>query len=356
MGINEKYMQRCIELARFGAGYVSPNPMVGCVIVSNRKIIGEGFHQNYGDAHAEVNAINSVKDQELLRESTLYVSLEPCSHYGKTPPCSDLIVSKKIPRVVIGSADPNKEVAGRGIKRLMDSGIDVTVGTLEAECRELNKRFFTFHKKNRPYIILKWAQTLDGFIDINRDKSQYGKPTWITGELSRRLVHKMRAEEDAIMIGTTTAERDNPSLTVYRWSGRNPVRVVIDNSLRLPENIKLFDNTSPTLIFNSVKTGTIDKTDFVRIDFSQNVVPRIVNELYKRGIQSVIIEGGKQLLQSFINVDLWDEAHLFVADKIFYNGVPAPRILGEVVSETMLDSDLFKVIRNPQQADGSSEI
>ena len=346
MAANEKYMLRCIELARLGAGNVAPNPMVGCVIVCNGKIIGEGFHQNYGGPHAEVNAINSVKNQELLKQSTLYVSLEPCTHFGKTPPCSDLIISKNIPEVFIGTIDSFSEVSGRGVEQLKHAGLNVTVGIIEQECRELNKRFFTFHEKKRPYIILKWAQTLDGFIDINRNKQQFGKPTWVIGELARRLVHKIRAEEDAIMVGTTTAERDNPSLTVYNWSGRNPIRIVPDNSLRLPQNFKLFDNNSKTIVFNSKTSETKNNTEYSKIDFDKNIIPQILKDLYTREIQSVVIEGGKQLLESFINENLWDEAHLFVGDKFFFSGIEAPRLTGELVSETWLDSDRLKIFRN----------
>lgn len=339
-------MLRCIELAKLGAGSVSPNPMVGCVIVCHGKIIGEGFHQCFGEPHAEVNAINSVKNQELLKQSTLYVSLEPCSHFGKTPPCSVLIISKNIPEVIIGILDPFDEIAGRGVEHLKRAGVNVTVGLLEQECFELNKRFFTFHEKKRPYIFLKWAQTLDGFIDINRNKPLFGEPTWITGETARRLVHKIRSEEDAIMIGTITAEKDNPSLTVYNWQGRNPVRIVLDKSLRLPKTLKLFDNSSKTIVFNSQKSGNENKTDFIKIDFGKTVIPQILNELYLREIQSVIIEGGKQLLESFIKENLWDEAFIFIGNKFFHEGIEAPRLTGMVHSETHLDNDWLKIIRN----------
>ena len=245
---DEKFMLRCHDLARLGIARTAPNPMVGCVIVLDEKIIGEGYHRKCGEAHAEVNAINSVSNHELLKKSTLYVSLEPCSHYGKTPPCTDLIISKKIPRVVIGCVDSFSEVSGRGIKKLKQAGCDVIVGVLENESRELNKRFFTFNEKKRPYIILKWAQTLDGFIDIIRTDENQIAPTWISNEHSRMLVHKWRSHEDAIMVGTNTAEKDNPSLNVRDWDGKNPLRVVLDRQLRLNEKLNLFNNKIQTII------------------------------------------------------------------------------------------------------------
>ncbi|NQU88598.1 MAG: bifunctional diaminohydroxyphosphoribosylaminopyrimidine deaminase/5-amino-6-(5-phosphoribosylamino)uracil reductase RibD [Mariniphaga sp.] len=343
---HEKYMQRCIELARLGVGFVSPNPMVGCVIVHKGKIIGEGYHQKCGDAHAEVNAINSVKNQNLLTESTLFVSLEPCAHQGKTPPCTDLIIRKKIQNVVIGTIDPFSEVAGKGIEKFKNAGIDISLGIFESECRELNKRFFTYYEKKRPYVILKWAQTLDGFIDFNRDENQHGEPTWISGELARRLVHKIRSEEDAILVGTNTAEKDNPSLTVYNWTGRNPSRILIDKSLRLPQNLKLFDNTSHTYIFNSIKSLTKKNTHYFKIDFTQDIIPQILQEFKQLEIQSVIVEGGKQLLQSFIDSNLWDEAHVYMGNQLFQNGITAPNIKGKLVFEDRLDSDWIKVLYN----------
>ena len=234
-------MKRCLELAQKGAGNVSPNPMVGCVIVYSDTIIGEGYHEKYGEAHAEVNAINAVENTDLLQKSTLYVSLEPCAHYGLTPPCSDLIIEKKIPNVVIGTIDSFAKVAGKGIEKMKKAGIDVQVGILEKECRAINKRFFTFYEKKRPYIFLKWAETTDGFIDFDRSKTEYGEPSWITGEKALVRVHQMRATEDAILVGTNTALKDNPSLTVRNCEGKNPVRLVIDNKLRLPKDLKLFD-------------------------------------------------------------------------------------------------------------------
>jgi diaminohydroxyphosphoribosylaminopyrimidine deaminase / 5-amino-6-(5-phosphoribosylamino)uracil reductase len=237
-GIEEKFMTRALELAQLGIGNVAPNPMVGCVIVHQGKIIGEGYHHEYGKAHAEVNAINSVKNHQLLPESTLYVTLEPCSHFGKTPPCADLIIREKIPNVVIGTIDPFSRVAGTGIEKLQNAGCKVEVGILKEKCQEVNRRFFTFHKKKRPYIILKWAQTEDGFIDIDRSIEHFGQPTWITNDLSRIAVHKMRSEESAILVGTNTAQKDNPSLTVRDWYGSHPLRLVIDRNLRLPSGLE----------------------------------------------------------------------------------------------------------------------
>ncbi len=346
--MDKRYMFRCIELARLGAGNVAPNPMVGCVIVSDGKIIGEGFHQQYGQAHAEVNAIRSVSNAALLKNSTLYVSLEPCAHHGLTPPCSDLIVEKQIPRVVIGTVDPFSAVAGKGIEKLKKAGIEVEVGMLENECRELNKRFFTFHEKTRPYIILKWAQTIDGFIDRERGTEDFGQPTWITGELAQRLVHKIRSEEAAILVGTNTAEKDNPSLTVRYWCGKNPVRLVTDNHLRLPKNLHLFDQTAPTLVFNSVKNEEEENISFVKIDFSQNIIPQILQELHSRRILSVLVEGGKQLLESFIEAGLWDEALVFTGPKFFYRGIKAPHLEGKLIASETFDSDqLFVFLNEP---------
>jgi diaminohydroxyphosphoribosylaminopyrimidine deaminase / 5-amino-6-(5-phosphoribosylamino)uracil reductase len=346
METNEKYILRCLELARLGAGTVAPNPMVGCVIVCGGKIIGEGFHQKYGEAHAEVNAVNSVSQPELLKESTLYVSLEPCAHHGLTPPCSDLIVEKQIPQVVIGTVDPFSEVAGKGIEKLRKSGIKVEVGILENECRELNKRFFTFHEKKRPYIILKWAQTPDGFIDIDRSRENFGEPTWITGDLALRLVHKIRSEEGAILVGTNTAEKDNPSLTVRHWAGKNPLRAVVDRNLRLSKNLNLFDGSLKTLVFNSVKEEEADATVWVKINFRENSIPALLNELHRRKVLSVIVEGGKQLLESFISAGLWDEAHVFTGNKFFYSGIRAPEFTGTLTASEQLDTDWLNVFRN----------
>ena len=339
-------MQRCLELAKKGAGNVSPNPMVGCVIVHNGEIIGEGYHEKFGENHAEVNAINSVVNQKLLKDSVLYVTLEPCAHYGLTPPCSNLIVEKNIPKVVVGTIDPFTEVAGKGIEQMKNAGIDVQLGMLETECREINKRFFTFHEKRRPYIFLKWAQTSDGFIDMVRNADQYGQPIWITGEEALKRVHQMRAEEDAIMVGTTTALKDNPGLTVRYVPGKNPVRVVLDNGLRLPKNLNVFDTSAPTLIYNSVKNEIAGNLTFIKIDFKENVPIQILNNLYQQNIQSVIIEGGKILIESFMRAGLWDEAFVFEGDKKFNSGVEAPKTPERLVHFEILGKDELYVFHN----------
>lgn len=339
-------MTRCLHLARLGAGSVSPNPMVGSVIVRGEKIIGEGFHQKHGEAHAEVNAINAVTNQELLKESTLFVTLEPCAHHGLTPPCSDLIVEKQIPHVVIGTVDPFSEVAGKGIEKLMHAGIKVEVGILENECRELNKRFFTFHEKGRPYIILKWAQTLDGFIDQKRTSENFGQPSWITGSLALRLVHKIRSEEDAILVGTVTAEKDNPSLTVRHWSGRNPWRLLLDNKLRLSQTLNLFDHPEKTIVFNSVKNATKKNIEYVKIDFSEHLIPQLLDQLHHKNILSVVVEGGRQLLETFVSSGLWDEAHIFIGNKFFYQGILSPSFHGTLISEESFDQDKLYIFRN----------
>ena len=333
MKVEEKYMQRSLELAEMGMGHVAPNPMVGCVIVHDGKIIGEGYHRKYGEAHAEVNAVNAVKDESLLRDATLYVTLEPCAHYGKTPPCSDLIIQKQIPRVVVGTVDPFAKVAGLGIQKMKDAGIEVTVGCLQDECRELNRRFFTFHQKKRPYVILKWAQTIDGFLDIDRSVEDFGQPTWITNNLARIAVHKFRAGETAIMVGTNTAQKDDPTLTVRDWEGANPLRVVLDRSMRLRLSLKLFDQSVPTLVFSEETVPAKRNLDYVQIDFSGNVVDEVLEELYRRDIQSLIVEGGAKLLTSFVELNLWDEAQVYVGERFFHNGVKAPLLTGEPLAE-----------------------
>jgi diaminohydroxyphosphoribosylaminopyrimidine deaminase/5-amino-6-(5-phosphoribosylamino)uracil reductase len=339
-------MKRCLELAQTGAGSVSPNPMVGCVIVHNNNIIGEGYHEKYGEPHAEVNAINAVKNTALLAESTLYVSLEPCAHFGLTPPCSDLIIEKKIPQVVIGTIDSFAKVAGKGIERMLKAGIEVQLGVKENECREINKRFFTFHEKRRPFVILKWAETNDGFIDSDRSENELGKPNWITGEKALLRVHQMRAVEDAILVGTNTALNDNPSLTVRHCEGRNPVRIVIDNHLRLPESLNLFDGTVKTFVFNSIKNEETENIEFIKIDFDKRLIQHILKNLYQRNIQSLIVEGGKLLLDSFITAGLWDEAFRFIGNKDFKNGIEAPNISGNPVFSETIDNDSLFIYKN----------
>ena len=318
-----QYMSRCLQLARNGADFVAPNPMVGAVIVCDDKIIGEGYHRRYGEAHAEPNAINSVQDKSLLKRSTLYVSLEPCSHYGKTPPCADLIVSCGIPRVIVGALDPNPKVAGNGIAKLQQAGIDVSYGILAEECRELNKHFFTFQEKKRPYISLKWAQTRDGFIDYKR-KNAEKQPLTVSNELSKMLVHKQRAEHQAILIGTNTAVLDNPTLTVRHWQGQNPVRIVIDRNGRISEKANLFDGSVQTIVYTEKTMANKENLEFVRLNFDENILKNILQNIYEHNINSVLVEGGAQTINAFIRQNIWDEASVEIAPFKIGNGVLAP--------------------------------
>ena len=345
MNNHEDYIARCIELAKNGFGTTYPNPMVGSVIVYNGEIIGEGWHQKAGEPHAEVNAIRSVKDPSLLDKATIYVSLEPCSHFGKTPPCCDLIIQNKIPNVVIGTVDSNIKVAGNGIKRLQEAGANVIVGILEKECYELNQRFFTFHEKKRPYIILKWAETQDGFIAPLQKEEQ--KPVWITNINSRQLVHKWRTEEQAILVGTQTVIDDNPKLNARDWEGNNPVRVVIDQNHRIPKTAHVFDNQIKTIVFSNKKsTLSLENTIFEVIDFQQNIVQQIVDKLYQHQIQSVIVEGGAQTLQTFIDANLWDEARVFIGNCTFEKGVKAPIMNTSPFKQEKIGTDELLIIRN----------
>ncbi len=339
-------MSRCLDLAKQALGNAQPNPMVGSVIVHNNKIIGEGYHKKCGEAHAEVNAINSVKDKSLLENSTLYVNLEPCAHYGKTPPCSDLIIENNIPRVVIGCVDSFSEVSGKGIEKLKKAGCDVIVGVLEEESRDLNRRFFTFHEKKRPYIILKWAQTLDGFIDFKRDAGSEAKPMWITNAISKALVHKWRSEEDGIIVGTNTAELDNPALNVREWKGKNPVRMVVDQYLALSNDLSLFDNTVKTLVFTEKKKQPDTNIEYIKVEFGDNLIQEMLKQLYKRDIQSLIVEGGEKFLIHFIKQGIWDEARIFIGNKIFHDGVKAPKIEGKVISEDTIGDSKLLLYRN----------
>ncbi len=336
--IKQKYILRCFELALKGMGNTSPNPLVGCVIVYNDNIIGEGYHQQYGKAHAEVNAINAVVDKSLLKDSTLYVNLEPCVHHGKTPPCVDLILKYNIPNIVIANSDPFEKVNGGGIDKLKALGCKVYVEICKDEGRFLNRRFFTFHEKKRPYIILKWAQTLDGFIDVDRSNKNSRYKYWITNDKCRMLVHKWRSEESAIMIGANTALNDNPQLNVREWVGKNPVRIVIDENNCLNTNLNIFDGSVETLIF-SPKKLKIPNTEFIEIDFAKPIIPQIINVLFERNIISVIIEGGKMLLTSFIENNIWDEARVLVGNKEFTKGVKAPSLLLDYDETLKLDED-----------------
>jgi len=337
---DSQYMRRALELAALGRGHVSPNPMVGCVIVHDGKIIGEGFHQKYGEAHAEVNAVNAVKDESLLPESTAYVTLEPCAHHGKTPPCADLLVSKNIKRVVIACRDSFDQVDGKGIDKLEKAGIEVSVGILEEEALELNRRFFTSIQKERPYVILKWAQTTDGFVAHSNYDSK-----WISNAYSRQLVHKWRTEEDAILVGKNTAIHDNPSLTAREWEGRNPTRVLLDSNLELSKETSLFSSEAPTLIFNAIKDEKDQHLEWVKTDM--NNPWSVLRKLHERKIQSVIVEGGSLVLNSFINENCWDEARVFISNQTFEEGIKAPEIgLTPFSKETIFDDQLL-TYRNP---------
>ena len=325
---DEKYMARCIQLARCGQNHAAPNPMVGAVIVADGRIIGEGYHIRCGEAHAEVNAVRSVRpeDEKLLKQSTIYVSLEPCSHYGKTPPCADLIITCGIPRVVVGCVDPFSEVSGRGIRKLRDAGINVTVGVLEKECLALNRRFIINHTEKRPYVILKWAQSSDGFIDRHRSSSDE-PPVVFSNAHTSMLVHRQRAGVQAIMVGRRTALLDNPSLTVRRWPGESPLRVVLDRELSLPETLHLFDGTVPTLVFTAhTNYPHREGVEYVTLDFAQPVIPQVLTELYARRIQSILVEGGSTLVQGFIQAQAWDEVHIEIAPITLGDGVKAPTL------------------------------
>jgi len=339
------YIKRCIKLAKNGLGTTYPNPMVGCVVVYNQKIIGEGWHKKAGYPHAEVNAINSVKNKEFLKQSTIYVGLEPCSHFGKTPPCTDLILKHKIPRVVIGTIDPFAEVRGNGVAKLQKAGIEVKVGVLEQECNELNKRFFTFHQKKRPYIVLKWAQTQNGFVAPLRKNKQ--KPTWISNEFSRQLVHKWRSEEQAILVGTNTVLSDNPKLNLREWAGQNPIKIVLDKELKIPKNYSIYQSNEKTIfITEKNQPQTTENIIFETIDFQNNRNKQILEVLHKHQIQSVIIEGGTRVLDSFIKDNLWDEARVFVSDVFFENGIKAPDFNFRPISKTPIQYDVFYLFLN----------
>ncbi len=344
--IHETYMHRCLDLALQGLGLVAPNPLVGAVIMHEGLIIGEGFHHNFGGPHAEVHAVNSVQDKSLLKRSVLYVNLEPCSHTGKTPPCADMIIRCGIPEVVVGSSDPNPLVSGRGLIKLRQAGVKVTEGILKKECIELNRRFFTFHTLKRPYIIMKWAQTSDGFIDVIREKPGIQEPVWISNEISRMLVHKWRSEEQAILVGTQTAVMDNPHLNVREWPGNSPVRLVIDRNLRLPKSLHVFDNNSPTIIFNNIRDLTEGNTKYVRLDAGPDFPVHMLNYLYENGIQSVLVEGGRKIIDSFVQADAWDEARVFKGMLQFGAGVQAPDISGFRAEEYYIRKDLLLLYRN----------
>jgi len=341
MNSDKQFMYRCIELAKMGKGQVAPNPLVGAVIVLNDKIIGEGYHHRRGEAHAEVNAVNSVEDQSCLSKATIYVSLEPCSHFGKTPPCADLLVHHNFKRVVIGCTDTFDQVSGKGVEKLRNVGIEVEIGVLEKECRELNKHFFTFHEKKRPFVMLKWAESTNGFIDSHN--STDGSITWISVPEIKSLVHKWRSEHMSILVGRKTVESDNPLLNVREVEGKNPIRIVIDSQAKLEGNYAIFNQFGNTIIINSVKSGIIENVEHFKLE---TINPEtILNALFDKGIQSVFIEGGAYTLQSFIDSGLWDEACTIVGQRAIENGTKAPKIEGEFKSESYF-GDTLKFYKN----------
>lgn len=341
MQTDEKYMRRALQLARLGEGHTSPNPMVGAVIVApDGTIIGEGWHRQCGKGHAEVNAVASVKDTGLLKDSTLYVTLEPCSHYGKTPPCAGLIIERGIPRVVVGCLDPFVKVAGRGVKMLREAGVEVSVGLLEQECRDLNMRFMTAHTTGRPWVQLKWAQTADGFIALPPEAGE--NPLHMSTPVTMRLMHRQRALCDAIVIGAATACIDNPSLTTRQWPGRSPLRVVLSRNLSIAPDLKLLTDGLPTLIYNGVKSEMQGAVEYVKTDTSN---PQFwLEDLYRRGVTSVMVEGGTQVLQGLIDAGAWDEARIETSPRRVGSGVAAPHIAGQRLSRRIIDGNNITIL------------
>lgn len=337
---HEIYMQRCLELAQKAKGKTYPNPMVGCVIVHNDLIIGEGFHQKAGKAHAEINAINSVKNPELLKESTIYVSLEPCAHFGKTPPCATKIVETGFKKVVIGTLDSHDKVNGKGKRIIEEAGIEVISGVLEKKCQELNKRFFTYHQKKRPFLILKWAESADGFLDKNFKPTQIGNP------LTKQFVHQLRSKEHAILVGTQTALTDNPSLTTREIVGRNPVRILIDFDLKVPRDFNLYNDEARTIVFNSVKESIEGNITFSKID-RENFLENLMRKLVERQIQSVLIEGGSFTLQQFIDQNLWDKALIIKNENLhLLDGTKAPKFDAEKIELKQFRDNTIEFYKN----------
>lgn len=341
MDKDDIFMRRAFELAALGLGSVSPNPLVGCVVVVDDRIIGEGWHQKFGGPHAEVKALETIVDESLLSRATMYVNLEPCSHYGKTPPCADLIVKKGVRRVVISNRDTSEKVAGKGIERLSSAGIEVTEGILEREGRFLNRRFFTQVERKTPFIILKWAESADGFMAVSEPKQ-----AWISSALSRQMVHQWRSEEDAVLIGTNTAAIDNPRLSVRDWTGRNPIRVVIDRSLRLPDSLNLFDRTQPTICYNQQRSETSENLTFVKLN-AHDFISELLSDLVSRNVGSVIVEGGARTLEAFIESGYWHEARVFRSTSILRKGIPSPRFRGLLWSEYHSSGDSLDIYGNP---------
>lgn len=338
---HDYFMQICLDLATKAFANNVPNPMVGCVIVYNNKIIGQGYHKKYGEKHAEVNAIESIKNKEILSKSTLYVNLEPCSHFGKTPPCVNIIIRYKIPNVVIGCIDSHSKVSGKGMKKLEDAGINVTVGVLEKKSRHLNRRFFSFHEKKRPYIILKWAKSSDGLIAPKKQKGSF----WMTSEKSKKLVHNWRSQEQAILVGKNTVIKDNPELTVRKSQGKNPLRIIVDKKLEISKNMNIFNNDASTIIFNEIINKESNTTKFIKISFD-DLINNILLYLYNIGIQSIIIEGGKKTLQSFIDTNKWDEARIFTTKMKLKEGLKSPILNIKANQINQIEDDTLEIILN----------
>lgn len=345
---DELYMKRCLELAEMGNGNVSPNPLVGCVIVSDGNIIGEGYHEKYGQAHAEVNAVQSVLKKygddaaALLKNAVAYVSLEPCAHFGKTPPCADLLVHHELKKVVIGTRDPFEDVNGKGVEKLKNAGIEVVLGVLEEECRYVNRRFFNRITNQRPYLILKWARTANGYFAPENSIQK-----WISGPLAKKLVHKWRTEEDAVLIGKKTAIADNPQLSAREWPGKNPVRILIDRNLEVPVDSQLYSDAAKTIIFNELKTDVEGNIHYISMEDMQYYLPqKIAYQLYLMDIQSVIIEGGSNILNQFISAGLWDEARVFNSSESWDTGILSPQINGRITSVTDIDKDQLTIYEN----------
>ena len=349
MAIDPLFMQRALQLAKNGLGVTAPNPMVGAVVVYNDKIIGEGYTSAYGGPHAEVNAINAVADKTYLAKSTLYVTLEPCSHFGKTPPCADLIIKYKIPNVVIGVLDPHDKVMGKGVTRLKSAGCNVMVGVLRDACIEHHRRFLTFHQKHRPYVILKWAETSDGFMaPLATKRSDKPQPFWISNSYSKQLVHKWRSEEQAILVGTHTVLEDNPRLDVRKWYGKSPTRVILDRKLKLQGEYHVFDQSVKTIVITEIEDASRWRKgiDYEVFDFSDNMPEQICHVMHKYTITSILIEGGGQTLQTFITAKLWDEARVFIGQNTFGEGLKGPKFSGNKYSTRQIESDILNIYSN----------
>lgn len=338
-----KFMRRCIELASKAEGLTYPNPMVGSVIVHNGRIIGEGFHLRAGGPHAEVNAINAVTDNTKLKSSTLYVNLEPCSHFGKTPPCCDFIISHSIPRIVIGTVDTSEKVSGKGIVKLRNAGCEIITGVIEEECRRLNRRFFTFYEKKRPYVVLKWAQSADGYLDMFRAEDHKTGPNWITGKPEKVLVHKWRASEQSILVGAGTVRTDDPKLNVRDWTGTNPLRMILSSSGSLYKELDPDETSGTVLVFTHNKDSDIENAIKVKLDINKPSSQQIAGYLFNLGIQSILIEGGAKVLDHFLSTELWDEARVFTGAGVFRRGVRAPQMTGDPISKTVFRGSILEV-------------